>query len=296
MKGSGFVEFTTRDPLDLADHAFDSAHTPMSYVPLRRRPVRARTAIGWFRDNAGILESANGDLQLLGRCPDEYVLIGVPKGDMSVNGHLPGPDQMVIAMPGAEIDAKLAAGARNFVLQLPAHGVLPAKDWHAIPGVSLLSAAQLRKQVEGHVRGYLRGEPPHDDVVEALEIALGEALSEPDKSDDPRGLRTRRYRLAREVRHFLDATLGETVSLDDVNAEFEVSRRSMFRSFTEFYGTTPMAYRRHKQLLLARRMLRDERRNVTDAALSAGFSHFGRFTQMYKAYFGELPRDTSSRA
>lgn len=76
-----------------------------------------------------------------------------------------------------------------------------------------------------------------------------------------------------------------------------VSARTLFEGFRRFRGTTPMA------LLKAVRLERTHAElkavapsaSVADVAFKWGFIHLGRFAQVYRARFGELPSETLRR-
>ena len=58
-------------------------------------------------------------------------------------------------------------------------------------------------------------------------------------------------------------------------------------------GVGPIAFVRVHRLFRARRLLKSGCVNrVTEAAIRAGFSEFGRFASSYRALFGELPSST----
>lgn len=85
-------------------------------------------------------------------------------------------------------------------------------------------------------------------------------------------------------------------SMDELADAIAVPRRTMHRAFKTLYGMGPQGYLRLVRLHHFRNaMLRGEAQSVTDAALSAGFEHFGRAARYYREQFGELPRQTFSR-
>jgi transcriptional regulator GlxA family with amidase domain len=78
-----------------------------------------------------------------------------------------------------------------------------------------------------------------------------------------------------------------------------VSTRALQQAFRGYAGITPHQYLLARKLHLARRQLTRAlaiRSPVTDAAISSGFTHFGRFSGYYRSLFGEAPRDTLARA
>jgi transcriptional regulator GlxA family with amidase domain len=64
--------------------------------------------------------------------------------------------------------------------------------------------------------------------------------------------------------------------------------------FRDFKGVSPMRYLRNARLRQVRQALlrADPEANVTEIAMSAGFTHMGRFSVTYRTYFGESPSET----
>ncbi len=89
----------------------------------------------------------------------------------------------------------------------------------------------------------------------------------------------------------------EAHCIDDLAAAVGVSRRTMHRAFKDLYGIGPQGFLRLVRLHHFRHaLLRGKPGSVTDAALDAGFDHFGRAAQYYHKQFGELPKQTLTRA
>lgn len=101
---------------------------------------------------------------------------------------------------------------------------------------------------------------------------------------------------------YIRAHVQEPIALHEVAQAAGCSVRSLQLGFQRFRETTPLAAIRHARLEAARVSLRSGRphRTVTELALQFGFANPGRFTQLYKAAFGESPlaalqRDPSHR-
>ena len=75
-----------------------------------------------------------------------------------------------------------------------------------------------------------------------------------------------------------------------------VSKRTLQDGFQRFRSKTPSQVARDLRLDLAREALAlDGFEKVTDVALEFGFTHLGRFAQVYAARFGESPSETLRR-
>lgn len=109
-----------------------------------------------------------------------------------------------------------------------------------------------------------------------------------------------RQRAAPRPRHlrlaegFIEAHLDQPITIEDVAAAAGVSPRGLQLAFRDWRGTTPLAFwraarlaRAHADLLAA-----PPGTTVTDIALRWGFTHFGRFSELYRAHYGLSPRDT----
>lgn len=95
-------------------------------------------------------------------------------------------------------------------------------------------------------------------------------------------------RLARAVQH-LEATLERAVSLDELAACAQLSRRQLERLFAAQLGEGPVAYHRRLRLERARTLLRSAAMSVTDAAVATGFESLSYFSRAYRRAYGVTP-------
>ena len=108
----------------------------------------------------------------------------------------------------------------------------------------------------------------------------------------------RRYQVApelvRRAEEYMRAHLEETVSIIDLLRICVCSRRALFSAFCNARSYTPMEFLTEQRLQRAQnRLLKsDVETSVSSIALECGFTHLGRFSQVYKKRFGELPSDT----
>ena len=96
---------------------------------------------------------------------------------------------------------------------------------------------------------------------------------------------------------FVEANLNAPISLVEVTAAAGVPGRTLFHHFHEFLGVTPMHYVRRARLQRVHdRLCRaGSETSVTEAAVSCGFTHLGRFSAEYRKQFGESPSETLRR-
>lgn len=93
---------------------------------------------------------------------------------------------------------------------------------------------------------------------------------------------------------YIEAHLDEPLTIEDIALAANTTPRTLQNAFRKFRDTTPLRYVRdarlsriHQELLSS-----DARASVTAIATRWGFSHFGRFSQVYKERFGETPVTT----
>jgi AraC-like DNA-binding protein len=108
----------------------------------------------------------------------------------------------------------------------------------------------------------------------------------------------RRYQVApghvRRAEEYMQAHLEEAISIIDLLQICGCSRRALFSAFRNARGYTPMEFLTEQRLQSVREKLLKPRpeASVSSIALGCGFTHFGRFSQVYRKRFGERPSDT----
>jgi len=101
-------------------------------------------------------------------------------------------------------------------------------------------------------------------------------------------------RLVRQAEDYMLSHMDRPLALEDVAEAVGVSTRALQYAFRRFRDTSPMAVLRAARLERAHRDLQGARpgTTVTDIAMRWGFTHFGRFAEVYRARFGCTPRQT----
>lgn len=134
----------------------------------------------------------------------------------------------------------------------------------------------MARQIESTVLAGLL-EAPHDQTAQ-----LARLRSAP---------RPRHLRLAEG---YIEANLDQPITLEEVASAAGISPRGLQMAFRDWRGTTPMGFWRDARLARAHADLLSAApgTKVTDVALRWGFTHFGRFSQLYRTRYGLLPRDT----
>ncbi|GGJ22918.1 helix-turn-helix domain-containing protein [Neoroseomonas lacus] len=129
---------------------------------------------------------------------------------------------------------------------------------------------------------------------DALRFSMAAAGHPPQMDASFRAVR-RRVALVRQAEDLLAASIGEPVYSEDLRQALGVPMRTLHNAFVAVHGLSIHRYLRLRRLHQARAALRAGRGNTSHvkiAALSCGFWHLGRFSQEYRALFGELPSET----
>jgi len=109
---------------------------------------------------------------------------------------------------------------------------------------------------------------------------------------------TKGEQTALKVKSFLLDSSDEDITIESLLKQFGISYKTLENSFKSLFGITPKHFlillklnHAHEDLLLSEL----ETTNISDIAIKWGFSHFGRFSEQYKALFGVLPSETLNR-
>lgn len=95
--------------------------------------------------------------------------------------------------------------------------------------------------------------------------------------------------LIHEILAYLEAHMAEQLTVDDVAAQFLLSRRHFTRLFRERTGHSMIETLNGLRLERARMLLEDPKTSVMDAALLVGFETPSYFARLYRARYGSSP-------
>jgi AraC-like DNA-binding protein len=103
---------------------------------------------------------------------------------------------------------------------------------------------------------------------------------------------------ARNLEVWIDAHLGEPITMGTLCQVAGVGERCLQKSFLYRRGISPMRFVAERRLLAAHQWLADASQagTVTEAGLRFGFSHLGRFSVSYRQAIGESPSQTLAAA
>lgn len=104
---------------------------------------------------------------------------------------------------------------------------------------------------------------------------------------------TRAFIVGRAI-DFMQAHLGDPISVRDICAAIRVCPRTLSYAFSSVLGASPKSYLMATRLNGAFRELAEARVNISIEGVAArwGFSHMGRFAEYYRSAFGERPSET----
>ena len=96
----------------------------------------------------------------------------------------------------------------------------------------------------------------------------------------------------------MQANADEPLRLGDIAQAAGVPVRTLLEAFRRARDCSPMQYLRDMRLDVAQRRLREPQAGTTVSAVAmdCGFAHLARFSQSYRARFGESPSETLRRA
>jgi len=104
-------------------------------------------------------------------------------------------------------------------------------------------------------------------------------------------------RQVRRVEEYVEAHWEQPLSVEGLAVAANASVRSIFHSFREHRGYSPMHFLKQVRLAHAREMLTKPAPNesVTNVTFACGFGNMGRFADDYQKVFGETPSQTLKR-
>jgi AraC family ethanolamine operon transcriptional activator len=204
-----------------------------------------------------------------------------------------GPtDLMIVALPTSLIDrwVQTRRGIDRFDLDLPSpRWQVPADEMArrarilsslletlTTESVDLL-ADQVLPRIESRIFDVILDMIPSAEVIEPLH---------------------NRASIARAVFAVLNERIDDPPSITELCLAVGAKERTLHLSCVEAFGRPPAKLLAELRLNAARRALLHPRKETSVAAIAMlyGFTHFGRFAEVYRRQFGELPSATFSKA
>lgn len=101
------------------------------------------------------------------------------------------------------------------------------------------------------------------------------------------------YSIARQLKDYIDAGQGYSVTLDDFENLFSYSKFHLEREFKKQYGIGIIAYRNNKRMDTAQKLL--QKHSVCETAEKLGYSSVYVFSRAFKQCFGASPLKFKNR-
>ncbi|WFP61943.1 AraC family transcriptional regulator [Mesorhizobium sp. WSM4904] len=98
-------------------------------------------------------------------------------------------------------------------------------------------------------------------------------------------------RRLQRVMSFIEARLGENLSLDDLAGEACLSPFHFSRLFQQATGSSPHRYLTERRIESAKRMIRDNRASMVEIALDTGFGSQANFSRIFRKTTGLCPTE-----
>lgn len=102
------------------------------------------------------------------------------------------------------------------------------------------------------------------------------------------------YKISEAIQ-YIDAHLGDTLSVQEIAQQFSFSPYYFHRLFTSVVGQSMIAYVRGRRIAYACKMLHETDRKVLDIALDVGFDSAQGFSRTFKSVTGMSPTEYRSR-
>jgi len=277
--------------LDACHHHLAGLDLSLNYIEYGARTLIAPGELGRFYllqvPLSGGAEIINGGARY----------VSTPTQAAILNPHVPtrmtwaaGTRQVLVQIARPAMEAQLAAQLGPSDRPLTFDGPL---DLTTGPG------AALRRLVLWLVAEADAGTPPIGPGLMArqIESTVLAGLLEAPHDRQPALSRMRaapRPRHLRLAEGYIEAHLDQAITLEDVASAAGISPRGLQMVFRQHRGTTPLGFWRDQRLARAHADLLQSPpgTRVTDVALRWGFTHFGRFSEVYRARYGLSPRDT----
>jgi AraC family ethanolamine operon transcriptional activator len=273
-------------------------------VQLESKPLRVRRVVVRLGASVLLFQSTNLPVRTRTRLQDgfvAYVAFG-PWAAGTLNGLPVGPDRLLAAMPGVEVEFVVAAGYESVSFLLPPDDIRAhlrgrhREDEFRLPhGVELLTpspgAAHGLYGWGRRLTDMAARQPEVFDVtqaqtgaqVELLENLLATLRAAAPVESAPQDLTQQAHsRVVRIAEEYALSHTAERLYVTDLCEAAGVSERTLQYAFNEVMGMTPVAYLTRLRLHRVRQALRVATHGtttVTAEALRWGFWHFGHFSR-----------------
>jgi AraC-like DNA-binding protein len=92
------------------------------------------------------------------------------------------------------------------------------------------------------------------------------------------------------VIHFIQEHLTDKILINELCRKAYLSRNNFFKWFKEQFGVTPLDYINQERIKLAKQLLAEPNRNITNVSALCGFTDVNYFVRIFKKLEGITPR------
>ncbi|TWU03641.1 helix-turn-helix domain-containing protein [Neorhodopirellula pilleata] len=187
------------------------------------------------------------------------------------------------------------------LMSVPGYHVLftlePAfRERHRFDSRLRLSPMDLAHTIDmiGRLQDELRAKRPgYQLMATTMFLQLATSLSrlyDRSRDDQSRSL----LQIADAISH-IERNYTENVTLDELVEISQMSRRNFLRTFEQTMGYSPIQYLIRLRIRKACERLRTDRSNITEIAMSVGFTDSNYFSRKFRDVIGVSPRDYKSQ-
>jgi len=91
------------------------------------------------------------------------------------------------------------------------------------------------------------------------------------------------------VIHFIHENLTDKILIDQLCRKAYLSRNHFFKWFREQFGVTPLEYINQERIKLAKQLLSQKGKNITQVSILCGFADVNYFVRIFKKMEGITP-------
>ena len=95
----------------------------------------------------------------------------------------------------------------------------------------------------------------------------------------------------KKAQSYIESKLHEKISMEDLSAEFSVSRRNFDRRFIKATGNTPVEYMQRVKVESAKKAFESTRKTINEVMYEVGYSDVKAFREVFKRITGMSPVD-----
>lgn len=192
------------------------------------------------------------------------------------------PNSLAFTPAGCDIYSNSTTGGEYLTVALePAKTSQTARQFTDVVAPAMIAHAHL-------IRRFLLGAPSVDplEAEAALAALAGATTARTEPTDAERWMTARRLA---QIDAFIDAHLGDAISVADLAAALQLSAGFLTRSLRGALGVTPHCYIIDRRLAFARRQIEGSAEPLAEIAVASGFASQAHMTSQMKKRLGVTP-------